>query len=46
MTNSAKWAYYAPGNFGVDVVFGSIEECVRSAEAGRVRRDPALWEGV
>jgi predicted aconitase len=46
MTNSAKWAYYAPGNLGVDVVFGSIEECVRSAEAGRVRRDPALWEGV
>jgi predicted aconitase len=46
MTNSAKWAYYAPGNLGVDVVFGSLEECVRSAAAGRVRRDPSLWEGV
>jgi predicted aconitase len=36
MTNSAKWAYYAPGNLGVEVVFGSLEECVRSAAAGRV----------
>jgi membrane protein implicated in regulation of membrane protease activity len=31
MTDSAKWAYYAPGNLGVDVVFGSLGECVRSA---------------
>ncbi|MGH8935569.1 MAG: aconitase X [Acidimicrobiia bacterium] len=36
MTNSAKWAYYAPGNLGVEVVFGSLEECLRSAAAGRV----------
>lgn len=43
MTNSAKWAYYAPGNTGVDVVFGSLEECVRSAERGRVWRDSGLW---
>jgi predicted aconitase len=43
MTNSAKWAYYAPGNIGVDVVFGSLEECVRSAVEGRVVRDDALW---
>jgi predicted aconitase len=43
MTNSAKWAYYAPGNLGVEVVFGSLEECVRSAGAGRVIRDPELW---
>lgn len=45
MTNSAKWAYYAPGNIGVEVVFGSLEECVRSAAEGRVRRDEALWRG-
>jgi len=45
MTNSAKWAYYAPGNVGVEVVFGSLEECVRSASEGRVRRDEALWGG-
>jgi predicted aconitase len=43
MTNSAKWAYYAPGNIGVDVVFGSLEECVRSAVEGEVVRDDALW---
>jgi len=43
MTNSAKWAYYAPGNIGVEVVFGSTEECVRSAIAGRIRRDDGLW---
>ncbi|MPZ68264.1 MAG: DUF521 domain-containing protein [Actinobacteria bacterium] len=43
MTNSAKWAWYAPGNIGVDVVFGSLEECVRSAIEGRVWRDDALW---
>lgn len=43
MTDSAKWAYYAPGNIGARVVFGSTEECIRSAVAGRVIRDDALW---
>jgi predicted aconitase len=43
MTDSAKWAYYAPGNIGVEVVFGSTTECVRSAETGRVWRDGDLW---
>jgi predicted aconitase len=43
MTNSAKWAYYAPGNLGVDVFFGSTEECVRSAMLGRVWTDESLW---
>jgi predicted aconitase len=43
MTNSAKWAYYAPGNLGVDVVFGSTAECVRSAMGGRVWTDDSLW---
>jgi predicted aconitase len=46
MTNSAKWAYYAPGNIGVKVVFGSTEECIRSAYAGTVWRDPELWAAV
>lgn len=45
MTNSAKWAWYAPGMLGVEVVFGSLEECIDSAVAGEVRRDPALWAG-
>jgi predicted aconitase len=43
MTNSAKWAYYAPGNLGVDVVFGSTTECIRSAMLGRVWTDDSLW---
>jgi hypothetical protein len=43
MTNSAKWAWYAPANLGFDVVFGSMDECVRSASLGRVWRDPDLW---
>jgi predicted aconitase len=36
MTDSAKWAYYAPGNLGVDVVLASTQECVESAVAGKV----------
>jgi predicted aconitase len=43
MTDSAKWAYYAPGNIGANVVFGSRTECLRSALSGRLWRDPALW---
>jgi predicted aconitase len=38
MTNSGKCAYYAPGNLGVSVAFGSLAECVASARAGRVLR--------
>jgi predicted aconitase len=34
MTNSAKWAYYAPANLGVDVAFGCLSDCVESAIAG------------
>jgi predicted aconitase len=34
MTNSAKWAFYAPGNLGVDVVFASLDACVASAVSG------------
>jgi predicted aconitase len=43
MTDSGKWAWYAPANLGVRVVFGSLEECIRSALAGRIVRDEALW---
>ena len=41
MTDSGKWAYYAPGNIGAAVVFGSRAECVESAIAGHVVRDVA-----
>jgi predicted aconitase len=43
MTDSAKWAWYAPANIGAQVIFGSREECIRSAIAGEVWRDPTLW---
>ncbi|CAN5523172.1 aconitase X catalytic domain-containing protein [soil metagenome] len=46
MTNSGKWAYYAPGNIGVKVIFGSMKECVRSAVEGKVWRDDTLWSNV
>ncbi len=35
MTNSGKFAHYAPGNTGYGVLYGSLEECVESAVAGR-----------
>jgi predicted aconitase len=43
MTDSGKWAWYAPANIGVEVVIGGLEECVASAAAGRVLRDESLW---
>lgn len=43
MTNSAKWAYYAPGMLPVEVCFGSLKECVESAVKGEVWRDAELW---
>jgi predicted aconitase len=44
MTNSAKYAYYAPGMLNTQVVFGSLEDCVRSAIDGSVTRDESLWK--
>lgn len=43
MTNSGKFAHYAPGNVGFEVAFGSLAECVRSAHLGHAWRDPELW---
>ena len=43
MTDSAKWAYYAPGNLGLDVAFGSVEDCIESAVRGEVVRDEQVW---
>ncbi len=34
MTNSAKWAYYAPGVLKIQVAFGSLEACVDAAVTG------------
>ena len=43
MTNSGKFAHYTPATTGYDVVYGSLEDCVRSAATGRVARDEGLW---
>jgi predicted aconitase len=43
MTNSAKYAYYAPGLLNTEITFGSLADCVRSAVEGRVVRDESLW---
>ena len=43
MTNSGKWAHYAPGNLGIDVVLATLEECVVSARSGRVTWDRELF---
>jgi predicted aconitase len=35
MTNSGKFAHYAPGNTGYAVLYGSLRDCVESAATGR-----------
>jgi predicted aconitase len=37
MTNSGKFAHYAPANTGYSVLYGSLAECVESAVAGAPR---------
>jgi len=43
MTTSGKWAWYAPANLGINVVLGTLAECIASARAGRVIRDESDW---
>jgi len=43
MTNSGKFAHYGPSNTGYDVVYGSLEDCVDSAVAGKVIRNEGVW---
>ena len=43
MTDSGKWAWYAPANIGARVVFASRRECLRSAVGGLLWRDDRLW---
>jgi hypothetical protein len=46
LTNSAKWAWYAPGNLAVDVAYGSLADCVESAVAGKIVRErPSYLDG-
>ncbi len=44
MTNSAKYAYYAPSLLNTRVTFGSLADCVQSAIEGRVVRDESVWQ--
>jgi len=44
MTNSGKCAYYAPGELGVQVAFGTMADCVASAVKGRVCRKEISWK--
>jgi len=46
MTNSAKYAYYAPSLLNTRVTFGSLADCVRSAIEGRVVRDESVWQSA
>jgi predicted aconitase len=43
MTNSGKCAYYAPGELDVQVAYGSLRDCVRSAVEGIVSQEETLW---
>lgn len=43
MTNSGKFAHYAPGNTGYAVQYGALAECVESAVTGCLVRDERRW---
>lgn len=45
MTNSAKWAYYAPAALGVPVTFADLRTCVDSACSGRLVAHTESWAG-
>lgn len=44
ITNSGKWAHYAPGNLDVSVVLGTLAECVKSAQTGQITLDQSLFD--
>lgn len=43
MTNSGKYAHYAPGLVGRRVRFGSMAACVEAACSGRAQQEPPAW---
>lgn len=43
ITNSGKVAHYAPANMGVDIVIGTLAECVNSARIGKVTWNENLF---
>lgn len=44
MTNSAKFAYYAPGLLDKKIAFSSLADCVESAVKGEIIRDETPWK--
>ena len=43
MTNSGKYAHYAPGLSGRDVRFGSLADCAEAAMTGTAPAEPPGW---
>lgn len=43
MTNSGKYAHYVPSLLEKDVVFGSLEDCIRAAESGHILPGSRGW---
>lgn len=43
MTNSCKYAHYAPGLSGRAVHFGSLRQCAETAQSGRAPDRPPAW---
>jgi hypothetical protein len=43
LTNSGKFAHYAPGNTGYAVRYGSLNECVEGAVSGELVHDVRGW---
>ncbi len=43
ITNSGKVAHYAPANMNVEIVLGTLAECVNSARAGKLVWDENLF---
>ncbi|MDN5787859.1 aconitase X [Pseudorhodobacter sp.] len=46
MTNSGKYAHYAPGLSGREVRFGSLADCVTAAQTGQAPAIPAWLKGA
>ena len=43
MTNSGKYAHYAPGLSGRDVRFGSLADCIETARSGQAPATIPTW---
>jgi hypothetical protein len=43
MTNSGKYAHYAPGLSGREVRFGSLADCAAAARTGHALKSYPAW---